>query len=285
MNFFNISDLNKETILEILNLDLNKKNLIDKSIGMIFEKYSTRTRVSFKVGIDHLGGNSIDLRFDELNISRDETFEDTFRALNCYLDGLIYRTTAHSRLIEASKFFKKPIINALSEKSHPCQILSDIYTLKENFGKIELELLWVGDMNNVCFSYVEFANLFPGLKFNIYCPAEISSLVDWNMNSNILVTDNLSEVNLSKVDCVMTDVFVSMNDHDSQSKLKLLKPYTVDSEIMSKTKENSVFMHCLPANIGYEVSEDVIRSPKSLVWRQAYNRMVAQKKLLQFIYQ
>ena len=284
-NFLDISDFNKNQILRLLDDDFKINSLKNKNIGLIFEKYSTRTRLSFSVGINQLGGDAINIDFQHLNISNFESFEDTFLAMNCYLDGLIYRTNDHKKLLRAQKYFQKPIINALSDKSHPCQALSDLFTLRELFGKLELDILWIGDMNNVCFSFIELANLLPEINLYICCPLEISSKINWSMNSNISVLNSLDEIDLSKINCVMTDVFISMNDDESSSKIELLKPYAVTSELISKTNPNSVFMHCLPAKIGYEVSEDVIKGPKSIVWRQAYNRMVAQKKLLQYIYQ
>ena len=166
-NFFNISDLSEQSIIQIIDSNLDIPSLNNKNIGMIFEKYSTRTRLSFAVGISSLGGNGIDIKFEELNISRNESFEDTFRAMNCYLDGLIYRTNDHQKLINASKFFEKPIINALSDLSHPCQILSDLLTLKEHFGSLNCNILWVGDMNNVCFSLVEASNLIADISLTI----------------------------------------------------------------------------------------------------------------------
>ena len=283
--FFQISDLSKENINTILSIEKSPKKLEGKNIGLLFEKYSTRTRLSFSVGIHNMGGNYVDLRYSELNISRQESFEDTFRAFNCYLDGLIYRTTDHQKLITASKYFEKPIINALSDISHPCQILSDLLTLKEHFGSLDVHILWMGDMNNVTYSLVEAANLIEELKLTICAPEQISSKIEWKMNSNIEVVSSLENVDLGKVNCVMTDVFISMNDKDSDEKISLLKPYSVTSELMAKTASESIFMHCLPAKIGHEVSEEVFRSSKSIVWRQAYNRMVAQQKLLQFIFQ
>ena len=284
-NFFQISDLSKDDINAILRIEASPKKLAGKNIGLLFEKYSTRTRLSFTVGIHTLGGNCIDLRFSELNISRQESFEDTFRAFNCYLDGLIYRTTDHQKLITASQYFDKPIINALSDISHPCQILSDLLTLKEQFRSLDIHILWMGDMNNVTYSLVEAANLIEEIRLTICVPEQISSSIDWKMNSNIEVVSSLESVDLSQVNCVMTDVFISMNDEDSEEKISLLKPYSVTSELMEKTASDSIFMHCLPAKVGYEVSEDVFRSSKSIVWKQAYNRMIAQQKLLQFIYQ
>ena len=284
-NFFQISDLSKEHINYILSIESSPDILAGKNIGLLFEKYSTRTRLSFSVGIHNMGGSCVDLRFSELNISRQESFEDTFRAFNCYLDGLIYRTTDHQKLITAAEYFDKPIINALSDVSHPCQILSDLLTLKEHFGSLDAQILWMGDMNNVTYSLVEAANLIEEIKLTICTPEQISSSIGWKMNSNIKIVSNLESLDLAQVNCVMTDVFISMNDEDSEDKKSLLKPYSVTSELMSKTASDSIFMHCLPAKVGLEVSEDVFRSSKSIVWRQAYNRMVAQQKLLQFIYQ
>lgn len=284
-NFFQISDLSKEDIDIILGTEVSPKILSSKNIGLIFEKYSTRTRLSFSVGIHNMGGNCIDLRFSDLNISREESFEDTFKAFNCYLDGLVYRTTDHQKLINAAMYFDKPIINALSDISHPCQILSDLLTLKEYFGSLDIHILWMGDMNNVTYSLVEAANLIDHITLTICAPEQIYSPINWKMNSNIEVVSNLESIDLGQVNCVMTDVFISMNDEDSEEKISLLGPYSVTSELMAKTDFNSIFMHCLPAKVGQEVSEEVFRSYKSIVWRQAYNRMVAQQKLLQFIYQ
>ena len=264
--FFNISDLTKENIFTILKIEKKIENLENKSIGLLFEKHSTRTRLSFSVGISNLGGNSVEIKFEELNISRNESFEDTFRAMDCYLDGLIYRTNDHKKLIQASEYFKKPIINALSDISHPCQILSDLFTLQEHFGSLNVNILWMGDMNNVCFSLVEAANLISELQLTICTPKEISDKINWKFNSNIRVVQSTGQIDLSKVTCVMTDVFVSMNDKVNEDKLTLLKPYNVNSELMSKTSIDSIFMHCLPAKIGHEVSEKVFRSVKSIVW-------------------
>jgi len=284
-NLFNISDLSKNDLLSIISMQDDPNALEGKNIGLIFEKYSTRTRLSFSVGINHLKGNSIDIKFEELNISRDESFEDTFKAINCYLDGLVYRTNSHQKLINASQYFQKPIINALSDQSHPCQIISDIFTINEHFGSLKCHILWMGDMNNVCFSLVEAVNLIEDLKLTICTPAVISQINKWNLGQNISIVNSTDEVDLNSVNCVMTDVFISMNDNLDKNKINLLKSYGVNSELMSKTMSDSVFMHCLPAKIGLEVSEEVFRSAKSIVWKQAYNRMIAQQKLLQFIYQ
>ena len=284
-NFLNFSDLNYSQINDILTSPQDNKILANKNIGLLFEKYSTRTRLSFSVGINKLGGNFIDVKFQELNISRNESFEDTFKAMDCYLDGLIYRTNDHQKLIQATQYFNKPIINALSDLSHPCQILSDLFTLKEHFGSLNCQILWMGDMNNVCFSLVEAANIINEIDLIICSPTYISNNINWNIGPNTTIVNSINDISLKNVCCVMTDVFISMNDQDNEEKTSHLKAYSVTSELMNKTASNSIFMHCLPAKVGLEVSDEVFRSDKSIVWRQAYNRMVAQKKLLQFIYQ
>ncbi len=282
-NFFQISDLTRDQLLSIILPKENKPLLKEKNIGLIFEKNSTRTRLSFTVGISQLGGNPIEIKFEDLNFNRKESFEDTFKALNCYLDGLIYRTTEHNRLLESSKYFNKPIINALSDISHPCQIISDLYTLYERFKTLKLNILWMGDMNNVCFSLVEAVNIIQDINLTICTPRRISDKIKWQMNKNIVIENNPSNLYLNKVNCVMTDVFISMNDKESIEKIELLKKYSVKEDLMSKTLQDSIFMHCLPAKVGLEVSEDVFRSTKSIVWRQAYNRLVAQNNLMQLI--
>ena len=284
MNLLNISDLTKKDILEIINIGVYKKVLAGKSIGLIFEKPSTRTRLSFKVGISQLGGESIDLRFDELNISREESFEDTFKIFDQYLDAIIYRTSSHEKLIKASKYFSKPIINALSDISHPCQIISDLFTLKKHFNSLKLNILWLGDINNVCFSLIEAVNLINSLSLTVCSPFKFDkSLINKELNKNINFTTKLKEIEFNKYDCVMTDVYISMNDQNSKAKISKLKPYQVNKDIMNKTRSDAVFMHCLPAKLGEEVTSDVISDKKSIVWQQAKNRLYAQKNILKFL--
>ena len=173
-SLLNISDLKKEEITEILNFadelkSDDTKPLKNMNIGMIFEKYSTRTRLSFHTAINNLGGEPIKIDFDEMNIKRIESFEDTFEILSCYLDMIVYRTDSHKKLVTALKYFNKPIINALSDYSHPCQAISDIYTLKEHFGFLEnISISWFGDMNNVLYSLCEIIDIFGNIKLNIF---------------------------------------------------------------------------------------------------------------------
>ncbi len=288
-NLLNISDLNQNDFDNIFQFadDLDnqtEKILTNKNIGLIFEKNSTRTRLSFQVGINQLDGNYIDVRFEELNLNRFESYEDTFEVMSCYLDYLVFRTTDHKKLDLANKFFKKPIINALSDLSHPCQAISDLYTLKENFGSINnLNIVWMGDMNNVLFSLLEAISFTNNTKVDVFTDEAIYSLNkdNFNLNKNINFHFNINKEIIAKANCIMTDVFTSMND--KEDKENLLSKFQVNEDIMSLTDKKSVFMHCLPAKIGSEVSEDVIKGEKSIVLAQARNRLVAQKGILKWL--
>lgn len=288
-NLLNISDLSKDDFNSILSfasfIKPNTENCLkNKNIGLIFEKNSTRTRLSFQVGINQLQGKYIDIKLEELNLQRVESFEDTFEIMSCYLDALVFRTTNHEKLKLASKYFKKPIINALSDISHPCQAISDIYTLKEHFQKEDgFKIVWCGDLNNVLFSLLESMKYLTSSKIDIFTDKKI-----YEKNyENFLNLDNISyhfEIDdkiLSSADCVMTDVFNSMNDKDDKE--ALLKRFMVDQELMNKTSDTAVFMHCLPAKIGSEVSNDVIKGSKSIVLKQAKNRMVAQRGIMKWL--
>ena len=288
-NLLNISDLSKSDFDSILTFANSiKPNIEDclknKNIGLIFEKNSTRTRLSFQVGINQLHGKYIDIKLDELNLQRVESFEDTFEIMSCYLDALVFRTTNHQKLLLASKFFKKPIINALSDISHPCQAISDIFTLKEHFQKDDgFKIVWCGDLNNVLFSLLESMKFLKSSKIDIFTDRKIYE----NNHHNFLKEENISyhfELNdkiLDSADCVMTDVFNSMND--KEDKESLLKKFMVNQELMKKTPDSAVFMHCLPAKIGSEVSNDVIKGSKSIVLKQAKNRMVAQRGIMKWL--
>lgn len=290
-NLIDTSHLNKEDIITILNFsDILKSDyqpiLKNKSIGMIFEKYSTRTRFSFQVGIAHLMGNIIDIRLDELNLQRIESFDDTFKILGCYLDAIIYRTESHDRLLKAHTNFNKPIINALSEKSHPCQAISDLYTLREYFGSLEnIEISWFGDINNVLISLIDLLKNFPQINLNIFTDENIYlSNLDINPFKNLRNINFLFDLDKDKIaksNCIMTDVYNSMNDKNDKE--NILKRFQVNDDIMNLTKDSCIFMHCLPAKIGSEVTSSVINGPKSVVLKQAYNRLVAQKGILKWL--
>ena len=285
----NISDLNQKDFNKIIQFADELKNkiepvLIEKNIGLIFEKNSTRTRLSFQVGINELNGNYIDVRFDELNLNRFETYEDTFEVMSCYLDLLVFRTTDHNKLETAYKFFKKPIINALSDVSHPCQAISDFYTLKQIFGGYDnLNLVWMGDMNNVLFSLAELINFTKNTKLDVFTSEKIfiENKNKFKFKKNINFHFAVDESIISKANCIMTDVFTSMND--KEDKEILLSKFQVNEKIMSLTDDKSIFMHCLPAKIGSEVTKEVIKGKKSMVLTQARNRLVAQRGILKWL--
>jgi len=288
-NLLNISDLSKSDFDSILTFANSiKPNIEDclknKNIGLIFEKNSTRTRLSFQVGINQLHGKYIDIKLGELNLQRVESFEDTFEIMSCYLDALVFRTTNHQKLVLASKYFKKPIINALSDISHPCQAISDIFTLKEHFQKDDgFKIVWCGDLNNVLFSLLESMKFLKSSKIDIFTDKKIyeNNHLNFPKEENISYHFDLNDKILESADCVMTDVFNSMND--KEDKESLLKKFMVNQELIKKTPDSAVFMHCLPAKIGSEVSNDVIKGSKSIVLKQAKNRMVAQRGIMKWL--
>ena len=288
-NLLNISDLSKNDFDSILNLaksikPYNEDCLKNKNIGLIFEKNSTRTRLSFQVGINQLNGKYIDIKLEELNLQRVESFEDTFEIMSCYLDALIFRTTNHEKLNLASKYFNKPIINALSDISHPCQAISDIYTLKEHFQKEDgFKIVWCGDLNNVLFSILESMKFLDSSKIDVFTDKKIyeKNHHKFPKLDNISYHFEIDDKILELADCVMTDVFNSMND--KEDKEVILKKFMVNQELMEKTSNSTVFMHCLPAKIGSEVSRDVIKGSKSIVLKQAKNRMVAQRGIMKWL--
>ena len=289
-NLLNISDLTRKDMDQILDHagklgETSSDDLKNKNIGLIFEKYSTRTRLSFQVGISQLNGNPIDIKFEELNLQRTESFEDTFKIFGCYLDAIIFRTTSHIRLIEASNAFQKPIINALSDLSHPCQIISDLFTLKNHFSTLNnITISWLGDVNNVLYSFIEAAKIFPEISLNIFTDKKIhqENILKFPQSDNVNFYYDVIGEEIKNSDCIMTDVFTSMNDKSDEKEI-LLKKYQVNRELMSLTKDSCIFMHCLPANIGSEVTDEVLKSSKSIVMKQAKNRLISQKGILKWL--
>ena len=288
-SLLNISELSKNDFYNILDYSDTLKSNLDnclknKNIGLIFEKISTRTRLSFQVGINQLQGNFVDIRLEDLNLNRFESLEDTFEVMACYLDCLVIRTTDHKKLELAKKFFKKPIINALSDLSHPCQAISDIFTIKEYFGRLnDINILWMGDINNVLISLIETLDFLENVKIDIFTDESIYTNYKRTLNKfdKIKVHFKINNEILRSADCIMTDVFNSMNDKNDKE--PLLKKFQVNKNIMSELPTNSVFMHCLPAKIDSEVTLDVIKGNQSIVMQQAKNRMVAQRGILKWL--
>ena len=287
----NISDLKKQDFFDIITLanNIDPENdisLNNKNIGLIFEKNSTRTRLSFQVGIRQMNGNYLDIKLEELNLQRVESFEDTFEIFSCYLDALVYRTNDHNKLELAHKYFKKPIINALSDLSHPCQAISDIFTLQEHFQREDnFNIVWLGDLNNVLFSLMQTIGFLEKTNLYIFTDEKIyeNNKKSLPTNANIFYEFEINDKVLKSADCVMTDVYISMNDQESNDKINLLKPYSVTSKLMSQTNDNCVLMHCLPAKIGSEVTLDVLKGSKSITLKQAKNRLVAQRGIMKWL--
>ncbi len=268
-------------------------SLKGKNIGLLFTKPSTRTRVSFEVAINDLGGNAIYMTQDSLQMSRGEDLKDTARTLSRYLDALVVRTDSHRALETLRDYSDIPIINALTDMSHPCQILSDIFTLYETFGEEirNIKIAYVGDGNNVCNTWLVGAGLF-GLKLFVATPEgyEPSSYYYQAGEDLCKITDGSIYLTTNPIDAVKnahvvyTDVWVSMNQDRKEEKLQALRPYQVSKELLSHARSDVKVMHCLPAKKGEEITEDVFEEHASFIFNQAENRLHTQKALLKFIF-
>ncbi|MFO1015821.1 MAG: ornithine carbamoyltransferase [Caulobacteraceae bacterium] len=255
------------------------------TMGMIFEKNSTRTRFSFDAAMRQLGGHSIISTANDLQLGRGETVEDTAKVLSRMVDIVMIRANSHRTVELFAENATIPVINGLTDASHPCQILADLQTLEEHFGG-DLRgrtIAWVGDGNNVCSSFIHAAAVF-GFKLNIgapaaYAPDRVDLARAADSQARITVTEDPAEA-VKGADCVVADTFVSMGDTDKDERLTALEPYQVNARLMEKAAAGAVFLHCLPAHRGEEVSEDVIDGPRSLVWDEAENRIHAQKAII-----
>ena len=260
------------------------KPLAGKMLAMIFEKPSTRTRVSFDVGMRQLGGETLFLSGTEMQLGRAETIGDTAKVLSRYVDAIMIRTTDHARMLELAEHATVPVINALTDDTHPCQIMADIMTFEEHRGPITgRTIAWTGDANNVLASLMHAAERFD-FELRVACPAELKPkkwLTDWAKSSgaNIKIGDD-PEAAVAGADCVFTDTWVSMGDKEGEHRHNVLKPYQVNSKLMSLAKPDALFMHCLPAHRGEEVTDEVIDGPQSVVFDEAENRLHAQKGIL-----
>ena len=260
--------------------------LNNKSLGLLFEKESTRTRVSFNIGMQQLGGNVIELDSKKIGFGKRESISDVLQVLSQYIDVLMIRNNSHEALVQCATYNKISIINGLSNYSHPCQVLSDIFTITEKLGKIQnKQVTWLGDFNNVLTSLIQAAEIF-NFKLNILLPKKIMEIAKKNLCNKKLVYSNFCydfDKALKNSDCVMTDTWISMGEKKSQSKLKMLKKFQVNDTIMKKAKKQAIFMHCLPAHRNEEVTDSVIDSNKSLVWEQVKNRMYVQQSILYYL--
>jgi ornithine carbamoyltransferase len=257
--------------------------LAGKTVAMIFEKPSTRTRLSFEVGISQLGGTPIMLSADDMQIGRGESIQDTARVMSRYVDAITIRCFRHETLTSLAEHATVPVINALTERSHPCQILADMQTMIERHGSLDGQIVtWVGDGNNVTASWIEAAARF-GFQLRIACPhayAPPAELLAWarGEGADIVLYDNAEDA-VAGSQTVVTDVWISMGD-DEGSRLTDFQPFQVTESLMKKAAGDAIFMHCLPAWRGMEVTADVIDGPLSAVFDEAENRLHAQKAIM-----
>ena len=296
-DFLRISDLTKEEIYKIFNLTKHYKKerqngvsslLKNKNIGLLFSKPSTRTRLSFEIAIYELGGNPIYMPGETTQISRGETIKDTAQVTSRYLQGMVIRTYKPTDIEEFANFFSFPVVNALTDLLHPCQILSDCFTIYEKKGYIEgTNVTYIGDGNNICNSLILAADI---LEFNLkvsapkgHYPSE--EIIKQVKNNKFLEISSSPEKFVPEADIIYTDTWTSMGvEAETKKREEIFKKYQVNSTLLSKAKDDFMFMHCLPAHRGVEVTNEVIDSTNSIVLDQAENRLHCQKALLHFLY-
>jgi len=302
-DFINISDLSKNELRAIIDGAKKRKSergkkpnsqpdsdqpIQGKTMIMFFAKPSTRTRISFDLAVKQLGGSSIILNQDEIHYGKgDETIKDTAKVLSQYGDILMIRTDSHKDINEFKKYLEIPIINGLTNLSHPCQIMADILTFEESKGDIEGKTIaWLGDGNNVANSFIEAATKFK-FELKIACPKKYQpdkKIVETAKKNNckLLITEDPYKA-AKDADCIMTDKWISMSDKgDKKKKKKILKKYQVNKKIMKAAKSDAIFMHCLPASREEEVTSEVMDGKQSVVWLQAFNRIHAQKSIIEW---
>lgn len=291
-HFLDLNELDSATLRDILETGKRIKargdkcdaSLAGKTLALIFEKPSTRTRVSFEVGMQELGGRVIVLDGNSSQLGRGETIADTARVLSRFVDAIMIRTDNADKLHDLAFYADVPVINGLTDDSHPCQIMADIMTFEEHRGPIKGKTVaWVGDGNNVAASFVHAAARFD-FKLNLACPAELAlpqSVMEWALSEKADVNTMTDPVQaVADADLVVTDTWVSMGDTGAEARIKLLSPYQVNDELMAEAKDDALFMHCLPAHRNEEVTDAVIDGPQSVVWDEAENRLHAQKGIL-----
>ena len=292
-NLLTLAELNPKEFVALINYSIklkkelkrggNKPILKNKTLTMIFQKPSTRTRVSFEIGMYQLGGHAINLSSNDMQLSRGESVEDTARTLSRYTDCIMARVYEHKLLEKLSEHANIPVINGLSDSFHPCQILADFMTIKEKKGKLEgLKIAWIGDGNNVCNSMIYGAAL-SGMNMSIATPKEFEpnkTVVEESKKSTNIELTRDPFFATKNADVVVTDTYSSIHNIDAQRIKKFLPKYQVNSKLMSSAKKNAIFMHCLPAKRKQEVTASVIDGPQSVVWDEAENRLHTQKALL-----
>jgi ornithine carbamoyltransferase len=297
-SFTRVADWSRDELLEVLDLADELKRLYQaredhhllpgRTLGMIFNKPSTRTRVSFEVGIYQLGGLGLYLSAGDLQLGRGETIRDTAMVLSRYLDGIMIRTFAQSDVEELAEHASIPVINGLTDGAHPCQALADVMTIRERFGRLEgLKVVYLGDGNNVCASLM-VASAKLGMDFVAatppgYEPEEGAVRIAREAGGSVELVDD-PQVAVAGADVLYTDVWTSMGqEEERERRLRDLSGYGIDAELVARAQDDAIVLHCLPAHYGEEITEDVLYGPHSAVWDQAENRLHAQKALMALV--
>ena len=294
-HFISLLDLTPEELTTLLDRAIELKKEIrsgktsqlmqGKTLALLFDKSSTRTRVSFETGMNQMGGSTLFLSPVDAQIGRGEPIEDTARVISSMVDIVAIRTGLHGNIIRFAEFSAVPVINALTDFNHPCQLLADMMTVREKLGRTSnIEVAYIGDGNNMCHSWMIAAKQF-GFNIAIAVPSgyEPSAELVEACKDRVTLTNSPEEA-IKGVDVVVTDTWISMGqEEEKQRRTHAFEGFTVDSELMKKASENAIFLHCLPAYRGYEVSEEVLEGPQSVVWDEAENRLHAQKALIEFL--
>jgi ornithine carbamoyltransferase len=290
-DFLKLSDLTKGDALELINQAAELKELKEKqtahrplegkTLGMIFNKNSTRTRISFEVGMFELGGHSLFLTPDQMQLGRGETIADSARVLSRYLDGILIRTFDFKEVEELAKHASIPVINGLTDLNHPVQVLSDLFTIHEKLGRLDrIKIAYVGDGNNVAYSWITAATMF-NLRLSVGCPASCKPelLKEISIPDSIEITEDPATA-VKDADVIYTDVWISMGEEETEKKVSLLKPYQINQSLVDAAKKDVLVMHCLPAHREMEITSEVLEGKHSIVFDQAENRLHMQKALL-----
>ena len=290
-DFLKLSDLTKEEVLGLLKQAAELKqfkakgtphqSLTGKSLGMIFNKNSTRTRISFEVGMFELGGHSLFLTPDQMQLGRGETIADSARVLSRYLDGILIRTFDFKEVEELAKHASIPVINGLTDLNHPIQVLSDLFTIHEKIGHLDnIKIAYVGDGNNVAYSWITAAAMFD-LRLSVGCPSSCKPALPKGVtiSDSIEITEDPIAA-VSDADVIYTDVWISMGQEETSEKVSLLKPYQINQFLVDVAKKDALVMHCLPAHREMEITSEVLEGKHSIVFDQAENRLHLQKALL-----
>ena len=293
-HFLDLTDIPAEELRRVIEMskdlkarkkagELNKP-LAGKALAMVFDKPSTRTRVSFDLAMRQLGGETIMLTGAEMQLGRGETIADTARVLSRFVDAIMIRILSHEDLVELAENATVPVINGLTRISHPCQVMADVLTFEEHRGTITgAKVAWTGDSNNVLASWIHAAQRFD-FTLNVATPKELSpqkALIEFVKRTKAKVHfTHDADAAVEGVNCVVTDTWVSMGDKESEKRHNMLKPYQVNRRLMSRAASDAIFMHCLPAHRGEEVSNEVMDGPQSVVFDEAENRLHAQKGIL-----